>query len=271
MIEFFLALVVLAFVCEYVDSTLGMGYGTILTPLLLIMGFQPLAIVPTILLSELLTGGFAAFAHHKAGNVNFDFKKDHASRVVKKVGRFGYMPKSRDAKIAFVLSACGLIGVIVAVFLALSIPKFFLNLFIGLIVLAMGIIILIRHKVKARFSWKKIVGLGAIAAFNKGLSGGGYGPLVTSGQILSGVKSKSSIAITSFSETFVSIAGVAIYFALGATIDWSLAPALCLGATLSVPFSVYTVKKAGMHKFTAIIGIATLLLGAFTLWKVFAG
>ncbi len=30
---------VLALVCEYVDSSLGMGYGTTLTPLLLAMGF----------------------------------------------------------------------------------------------------------------------------------------------------------------------------------------------------------------------------------------
>ena len=33
-----LFIVTAAFLCEYVDSTLGMGYGTTLTPLLLILG-----------------------------------------------------------------------------------------------------------------------------------------------------------------------------------------------------------------------------------------
>ena len=45
-----------AFLCEYVDSTLGMGYGTTLTPIFLLMGFSPMQIVPSILLSELISG-----------------------------------------------------------------------------------------------------------------------------------------------------------------------------------------------------------------------
>ena len=60
-----------AFVCEYVDSTLGMGYGTTLTPLLLLMGYKPLEIVPVILLSELISGLMAGAFHHFQGNVNF--------------------------------------------------------------------------------------------------------------------------------------------------------------------------------------------------------
>ena len=51
-----LTVLVIAFVAEYFDSTVGMGYGTTLTPLLLIMGYEPLQIIPVILLSELLTG-----------------------------------------------------------------------------------------------------------------------------------------------------------------------------------------------------------------------
>ena len=46
----FLVLFFLAFCCEFVDSSLGMGYGTILTPTLLIMGFEPLMVIPAVLL-----------------------------------------------------------------------------------------------------------------------------------------------------------------------------------------------------------------------------
>ena len=49
----FITITVIAFFCEMVDSTLGMGYGTTLTPLLLVMGFEPLEIVPAVLFSEL--------------------------------------------------------------------------------------------------------------------------------------------------------------------------------------------------------------------------
>ncbi len=64
-IEIIAVLFGMAFFCELVDSTLGMGYGTTLTPVLLLMGYQPMQVVPAILLSELITGGFAAFAHHR--------------------------------------------------------------------------------------------------------------------------------------------------------------------------------------------------------------
>ena len=48
-----LAIILIAFLCEYMDSTLGMGYGTTLTPVFLLMGFGPYEIVPAILVSEL--------------------------------------------------------------------------------------------------------------------------------------------------------------------------------------------------------------------------
>ena len=38
-----------AFVCEMIDSSLGMLYGTILSPVLTIVGFDPLVVVPSIL------------------------------------------------------------------------------------------------------------------------------------------------------------------------------------------------------------------------------
>ncbi|MBM3284749.1 MAG: sulfite exporter TauE/SafE family protein, partial [Candidatus Aminicenantes bacterium] len=66
-----LVVIALAYVCEYIDSSLGMGYGTTLTPLLMIAGFKPLQIVPSILLSEFITGLLAGFFHHRHKNVNF--------------------------------------------------------------------------------------------------------------------------------------------------------------------------------------------------------
>ena len=38
--------------------------------------------------------------------------------------------------------------------------------------------------------WLAAVTVAAVASFNKAVPGGGYGPLVTSGQILSGVQGK---------------------------------------------------------------------------------
>jgi len=248
--EFSIIIIVLAFICEYIDSSLGMGYGTTLTPLLLIMGYNPLQIVPAILLSELVTGVSAAFFHHRLKNANF------------KIG-------SVDTKTVTVLAGCSIIGTIGAVFVALALPKFYVTLYIGILVFAMGLLILVNLNRNFKFSWLKISSLGMLAAFNKGISGGGYGPLVTSGQILSGVNSKNAIGITSFSEGLTCLVGVITYLIFtNHTIGWELAPSLVLGALLSVPFAAYTVKKFKNVGLKLIVGIATLILGLVTLGKL---
>lgn len=251
LLHFSFLIIILAFVCEYVDSSLGMGYGTTLTPLLLIMGYNPLQIVPAILLSELFTGLSAAFFHHKFRNSNF------------KIG-------TMDLKIALVMAGCSIFGTLAAVIIALNLSKFYVKLYIGVLVFLMGVFILITLKRKYEFSWKKIVSFGLLAAFNKGISGGGYGPLVTGGQILSGVKSKNAIGITSFAEGLTCLVGVITYLSFtDHIIEWNLAPSLILGAMLSVPIGAYTVKKFKSGRLRLIVGIATLILGTATLGKLF--
>jgi len=249
--ELLVFIIILAFLCEYIDSSLGMGYGTTLTPLLLIMGYNPLQIVPAILLSELISGLTAAFFHHKFKNANF------------KIG-------TTDFKIAVVMAGCSIFGVLAAVIIALNLPIFYIKLYIGILVLSMGVFILITLKRKFKFSWSKITSLGFLAAFNKGISGGGYGPIVTSGQILSGVKSKNAIGITSLAEGLTCFVGVITYFIFtNHTIGWNLAPSLVVGAILSVPIAAYTVKKFKGGHLKLIVGIATLILGLVTLGKLF--
>lgn len=248
--EFSVLIIVLAFICEYVDSSLGMGYGTTLTPLLLIMGYNPLQIVPAVLLSELITGLSAGFMHHRLKNVNL------------KIG-------TKDFKIAMIMAACSIFGTLLAVFIALRVSTFYIKLYIGILVLGMGILILTTLNRTFKFSWKKITSLGLLAAFNKGISGGGYGPLVTSGQILSGVRSKAAIGITSLAEGLTCLVGVIAYLAFtNHRIQWILAPSLVVGAIVSVPLAALTVKKFRGSSLKLIVGIATLILGLFTLGKI---
>ncbi|MFP4197948.1 MAG: sulfite exporter TauE/SafE family protein [Methanomassiliicoccales archaeon] len=256
-----------AFICEFVNVTLGMGYGTTLTPLLLIVGFAPLAVIPSILLAGFLSGALASVLHDRAGNVDFDFRNDPEHQMVKRLGKLGYMPRSKDSKVALVLGACSLVGAIVAVMVAVNIPVLYLKLFIGLLVLAMGIILLCKCRARSRFSWGRLVAIGSVAAFNKGMSGGGYGPLVTSGQILSGIRSKNSVAISAFSESLTCLVGVIAYLAIGGAVDWSLSPVLVSGTLLSVPLATYSVKRMPERSFTMLIGAATTVLGAATLYN----
>lgn len=246
----FLLIFMAAMFCEYIDSALGMGYGTTLTPLLLIGGYNPLQIVPCILFSELVTGVTAGVMHHRDGNV--DFRSDAQAR--------------KTTAWLSVLSAAGAIS---AAFVAVKIPRVWLNLIIAIIIVSVGIVILTTMRHKFRYRTSHIILVGGVAAFNKGLSGGGYGPLVTAGQVVSGVAPKSAVAITSLAESVTCAIGLAAYMALQrGQVDFSLAVPLLLGAILSVPMATLTVRHIPERLMRAGVGVTTCLLGVVTLCKL---
>ena len=268
-----IAIVLLAFFCEYVDSTLGMGYGTTLTPVLLLFGFAPMQIIPAVLLSELVSGLLAGFFRHREGNVNLKPATADIFKITNMLRPLGYIETFKKTvplhlKVALLLSACSIVGTVVAVFVAVNIPKFWLKLYIGCLVLAMGIIILICLNKEFKFSWKKITFLGTIASFNKGMSGGGYGPVVTGGQILSGVEGKSAVGITSLAEGLTCLVGVITYILVsGNLVDWKLAPWIIAGAVFSVPLCAKSVKIISAKKLKLAIAVLTIILGTVTILK----
>jgi uncharacterized membrane protein YfcA len=239
-------ILVLAFFCELMDSTCGMGYGTTLTPFLLLLGYSPAEVVPAVLLSECVTGIMAGTLHHEFGNVDF-------------------RPHTPDFKVAFALTGLSVVGVLLGVGVAVNIPSWALKIYIGLLVLVIGLTILKNHRREVPFSWRRIVGLGLLAAFNKGISGGGYGPLVTGGQVLSGIRGRTAVGIASLAEGITSAVGAVAYLCSGAAVPWQLAPSLLLGAALSVHISAYLVSRLHSQRLTLVIGGMSTGLGAYTL------
>jgi uncharacterized membrane protein YfcA len=244
-----LAIFCTALVCEYIDSSLGMGYGTTLTPLLLLIGFEPLQIVPAVLFSEFVTGLFAGVLHHRDGNV--DFLRDRQARGT-----------------ALLLSVLSVVGATAAVSLALRMPEFWLKAIIAIIVLSVGVVILATVRRRLRYRRSHIIVLGAVAAFNKGLSGGGYGPLVTGGQMVSGVPAKHAVAITSLTESLTCLVGLVGYAVACGPFDWALGVPLGLGAICSVPIATLTVRNLPERAIRGGVGALTCVLGALALAKL---
>jgi uncharacterized protein len=271
-----IAIMAIAFLCEYMDSTLGMGYGTTMTPILLLFGFKPLEIVPSVLLSELVTGFLAGFFHHKEGNVFFSVKSFNPLRAVKKIRQSGLKESLRQGvsshlRIVIILVSGSVLGAGLGAFTGKALPRFWVQFYIGVLVIAMGAVIFIYLDRQFKFSWAKLGLLGLIASFNKGLTGGGYGPLVASGQLLSGVSATNAVGITSLAEGITSLMGVAVYLSFEkGTVCWALAPFIILGAALSTPLSAKSVKLIGTKKLKIAMGVLTLILGFVTLIKLFA-
>jgi uncharacterized membrane protein YfcA len=248
--ELIVPILILAFFCELVDSSLGMGYGTTLTPLLLLAGYETIEIVPAVLFSECITGILAGVFHQEFGNVDFRRGK-------------------RDIKIVFILTGLSVMGILIAVVLALNLPSWIIKLYIGLVVLGVGLNLLRRNQKAGTFSWKKLAGLGFFAAFNKGMSGGGYGPIVTGGQILVGIRSRSAVAIASLVEGITSAVGLSVYLLSGTPFPWQMGISMLIGAVFSTPLAAFAVSRLPSGRLTLAIGTLSTAIGGYTLVKVF--
>jgi len=243
-------LILLSFACGYVDASLGMGYGSTLTPLLLLLGYEPLAVVPAIIASQFAAGGIAAWAHHFIGNVDLH-------------------PRNRAFKVACLLASTSLLGTGAGALVALYLPARYLQVWVGLLVCAIGVATIAVKRRHLPFSWKRILSLGIFAAFNKGSTGGGYGPVVMGGQLLVGVSGKNAVGITTLAESLSCGVGIVFYLLAPRAVGWHLAPFLIAGAVAAVPFSTITVAALRPHQLKGAIGILTFTLGLLILLKVF--
>jgi len=244
-----LAITLTAFLCEFVDSAFGMGFGTILTPLLLVAGFSPTDAVSVVLVSELLTGFGAALFHAKDENVSFARGSKHLSAGI-------------------LLSIGGVLGVFIGAPVFLKVSPRLLTLFIGAIITLSGVAILYCLDHTFRYRRSGVFTLATIAAFNKTLSGGGYGPLMTSGQLLVGVEAKAAAAITSLSEGVTCLTASAIFVASHGRYNWNLLIAVFTGALLAVPFATNSVRRLNERTIRKAIGVVTLLLGCWTVLRI---
>ena len=244
----YILITVLAFAGELIDSSMGMLYGTLLTPFLIILGFEAGVAVPAVLLSQAVGGLTASYFHHRFQNGDFSIKDKQLSK---------------DFKIVLVVTSLGILATIFSVFVAVSIPKIYVKLYIATLVIMMGILVL--RKITFNFSWKKLYGIGILSAFNKGLTGGGYGPVVTSGQTIIGNHYKSTVATTTFAEGPICIVGFLTYFILKGFSDWQFLLALTLGAALAAPIGALLTSKFNEAKVKPILGWLTIISGTWML------
>lgn len=260
-----------ALICEFIDASMGMLYGTILSPVLIIAGFEPVVVVPSILFSQALGGFTASMFHHRLKNVNLAVKSTNPRVIIKKLSELGYIESfkrgtTKDFKVSMCVAGLGVISTVIAVLIAINISKSALKTYIGILVVVMGAILLFGPEFK--FSWKKMLAVGILSAFNKGISGGGFGPVVTSGQLIAGRDGKSSIGATTFAEAPICISGFLTFLIIKGISNWNLVILLSVGALIGAPFGALLTSKFKSEKhLRSGLGLLTLALGIWILIK----
>ncbi len=244
-----LLLMAMALVMEFIDSFLGMMYGTVLSPLLILAGYDAKTVVPAILISQAIGGFIASWRHHKLGNASFS-------------------KGTVDRQISLKVIWLGVLASFFGVFLSVSIPAKALNTYIALLVIAIGVMIFLRRTLIMTSA--KMFVLGFVSAFNKALSGGGFGPLVAGGQLVFKDRhEKGAIGSTDFAEAPICLVSFVIWLILKEFPDLSLTSPLCLGAGVGGFFGPEALSRiTSRNKLKLVLGGLVLIEGLWVLYKV---
>jgi uncharacterized protein len=253
----FWSVVALALFFEFMDASAGMGFGTAVTPILLIMGFAPLQIVPVVMIQQGVAGLVGAFLHREFQNVEWRLR-----------------PLSETVRLCLIISVAGIAAVavsITAVYKIFKVAAVWIELYAALLLLGMGVVTLVQARRERVYRPLRMTGFAALAGVNKGIGGGGYGPVVTLGGIMSGVPVKSMLAVTALTEGVVSTAAVAVWLlvsAAGVTIDFVLLPSMMLATMIAAVAAPYFTRVFPERLWRFVVPAYALLVAGATFWEV---
>jgi uncharacterized membrane protein YfcA len=235
---------------QFVDGTLGMGFGVFSASVLLALGMPPSVVVATVNVVKLSAGVASGASHWRAGNVRRDW----------------LLP----------LIVPGMIGGAVGAHVLGLLPQTSLRVWMSVVLIGMGVLMLCRSlwpslfnrataasdkPALSRSSRLEIAGVGAVAGFLNALSGA-YGPFATSAVMLTR-RARPFFAVGTVSVAEVFVAGAVISTLISergfGIVPWSTVVALSVGAVLSAPFAARACRR--LPRRVLVLGTGLALIG----------
>jgi uncharacterized membrane protein YfcA len=241
-------LLLISFGSGMIDLSLGMGFGFTVTPLMLMLDFTPMEAVPCVLFSSFVGGASSSFFNHRMHNVDFSWN-------------------TRASRVSLFTAALGVIGSIAGVQMSFNLPQRTVGLYIGFIVIASGVLVLASRDLISGFSWFKMSIISLIGSINKGLTGSGFGPVVTTGAMLAGIDEKESVSIQSLSEASVSLVGFFTYILMREPINYGAVVVMSLGVFIASPIAARVIHRLEGNLMRNMVGLLALIIGTNTLLK----
>ncbi len=240
---FFLAMILVGYIAQFVDGTLGMGYGVFSASLLVGIGLYPAVASASVHTAEIFTTLISGASHLKFGNVRRD--------------------------LVLPLTVPGVVGGVAGAYLLASIPGETIKPFVAVILLVMGLIILFRFVAgktppvlaKGGLSTPKLLVIGFIASFMDAIGGGGWGPIATSTLVLTGTdEPRRVVGSVNLSEFIVTVAIVLTFIAtIGPeSFRWDIVAALLIGGALAAPLAAYLCRNLSPKALGILIGMGLI-------------
>lgn len=246
----------IGFFAQFIDGTIGMGYGAFSASLLIGMGIYPAIASASVHAAEIVTTLVSGGSHLWFGNVK------------------------REWLLPLVIP--GVVGGAMGAYFLASIPGDTVKPFIAAFLLILGVIVLYRFARKkaaapvpsenpgtssdsvaapSRTFPKKLPTLGFIAAFMDAVGGGGWGPIATPGLILTeNVEPRKVVGTVNLAEFFITIAITVTFIAtLGLEqFRWDLVCCLLIGGVIAAPTAAYLCKRLPTKALGIFVGLALI-------------
>lgn len=180
--------ILVGFLAQMIDGTLGMAYGVSSTTFLLSAGVSPKIAGASVHIAEVFTTFVSGISHLGFKNIN----KALLTKLV--------IP--------------GVLGGITGAYILINAPSEVIKPFVDIYLVIMGIIILVKafkSIVQKELEGKKIWGLGLIGGFFDAIGGGGWGPIVTSTLVANGYNPRYAIGTVNLAEFFVTVSQAATF------------------------------------------------------------
>jgi uncharacterized membrane protein YfcA len=238
---FFSALAVGLF-AQLIDGALGMGYGVTSNSLLLASGFSPAAATATVHVAKAFTGAASGLAHWERGNI--------------------------DTRVFRGLLIPGIIGSLLGVWLVTSIDGRVMRPYISAYLAFMGLFIIyraFRQVALAKTVGKRIIPVALVGGFADSVGGGGWGPVVTTSLIGSGLEPKTTIGSVNAAEFVVTLASGLSFAVLIGVQAWESATGLILGGMIIAPFAAGLANKINRRALMVMVGLLIISLSAFSI------
>jgi hypothetical protein len=235
--------IIVGFLAQMIDGTLGMAYGVSASSLLLARGLVPAAVSATVHAAEVFTTGASAISHHYFGNI--------------------------DRRLFWRLTIPGVVGAIVGAYILSRIPGDRFRPVIAMYLLGMGVLIVVRvfRTVRPLRVTTHLMPLGFFGAFIDTVGGGGWGPVVASTLIARGNQARTTVGSVNAAEFFVTLAAsVTFVIAMGIS-HWQVVLGLAIGGAAAAPLGAYACKRIPHRPFMLLVGLLVIGLSVRTLYK----
>lgn len=234
----FLLIILIGFLAQLIDGSLGMAYGVSSTTFLTAVGVPVKVASASVHTAEVFTTLVSGVSHWKMKNIDWSvFKK---------------------------LVFPGVVGGAVGAYILVSFPGDIISPFVSIYLLVMGITVLVRGikgVTRTLIKGNKLIPLGLIGGFFDAIGGGGWGPIVTSTMVASGHPPRYAIGSVNTAEFFVTLVQTLTFTVfLGIGQYWQYILALAVGGVLAAPLAAFICAKVSDKKLLLVVGVLIITL-----------